>query len=60
ARFEQVLAPIAGVGPAKRRALQEHFGTYRKLRAASPEKLAAVPGISRTLADRIYNTLHGK
>lgn len=60
ARFEQVLAPIAGVGAGKRAALFQHFGTYRKLRAATPEKLAEVPGISRTLADRIHNALHGK
>ena len=60
ARFEQVLSPIAGVGAGKRAALYQHFGTYRKLRAATPEKLAEVPGISRTLADRIHQTLHGK
>lgn len=60
ARFEQVLSPISGVGAAKRAALFQHFGTYRKLRAASPEKLAEVPGVSRTLADRIYAALHGK
>lgn len=60
ARFEQVLSPISGVGAAKRAALFQHFGTYRKLRAASPEKLAEVPGVSRVLADRIYAALHGK
>ena len=60
ARFEQVLSPIPGVGAAKRAAVFQHFGTYRKLRAASPEKLAEVPGISRTLADRIYAALHSK
>lgn len=60
ARFEQVLSPIAGVGAGKRAALYQHFGTYRKLRAATPEKLAQTPGISRTLADRIYQALHGK
>jgi hypothetical protein len=57
-RFEQVLSPIAGVGPAKRKALLAHFGTYRKLRAATPEKLAEVQGVSRTLADRIHKALH--
>ena len=60
ARFEQVLKPIAGVGAAKRAALLQHFGTYRKLRAATPEKLAEVPGVSRVLADRIHAALHGK
>ena len=57
-RFEQVLSPIAGVGPTKRKALLAHFGTYRKLRAATPEKLAEVQGVSRTLADRIHKALH--
>ena len=60
ARFEQVLSPIAGVGPGKRAALLAHFGTYRKLRAATPEKLAQVQGISKTLAQRIYDTLHSR
>ena len=60
ARFEQVLSPIPGVGAAKRAALFQHFGTYRKLRAATPEKLAEVPGVSRVLADRIHAALHGK
>ena len=60
ARFEQVLSPIPGVGAAKRAALFQHFGTYRKLRAATPEKLAQVPGVSRVLADRIHAALHGK
>ena len=60
ARFEQVLKPIAGVGPAKRQAIYQHFGTYRKLRAATPEKLAEVPGVSRALADRIHQALHSK
>ena len=59
-RFEQVLSPISGVGPAKRTAIYQHFGTYRKLRAATPEKLAEVPGVSRTLADRIHKALHSK
>ena len=56
----QVLSPIQGVGPGKRTALLQHFGTYRKLRAATPEKLAEVPGISKTLAQRIHDTLHSK
>ena len=60
ARFEQVLKPIAGVGPAKRQAIYQHFGTYRKLRAASVDKLVEVPGVSRALAERIHQALHSK
>ncbi|MPZ71954.1 MAG: hypothetical protein GEU74_01780 [Nitriliruptorales bacterium] len=60
ARFEQALSPIAGVGPAKRRAIHQHFGTYGNLREASPEKIAEVQGISPTLAARIHTALHSQ
>lgn len=58
AKFEDALSPIAGVGPAKRKALREHFGSYGKLRAATPAQLAEVPGVSKTLAQRIHDALH--
>ena len=57
-KINAALAGISGVGPTKRTALIETFGTYRKLRAAPVERIAAVPGISRTLAERIHTALH--
>lgn len=57
-RINAALSSVAGVGPTKRNALIQSFGTYRKLRAASVEKIAATPGISRTLAERIHSALH--
>ena len=39
-----VLDDVPGLGPARRAALLKHFGSVRKLRAASVEEIAAVPG----------------
>jgi excinuclease ABC subunit C len=50
---------IPGVGPARRRALLERFGSARGVRAASVEQLTEAPGISRTLAAQIRDHLHG-
>jgi len=54
------LEGIPGVGPKRRRALMDHFGTWDALRAASVEELARVPGISPKLAQRIWQALHGE
>jgi excinuclease ABC subunit C len=47
------LDQIAGIGPAKRNALLKAFGDLQGIRAANPEQLAQVPGISRKLAQRL-------
>ncbi len=39
------LDDVPGLGPARRAALLRHFGSVRKLRAASAEEIAAVRGI---------------
>ena len=52
-----ILDEIEGVGPKRKRALLRHFGSMKKLRAASAEKIAQVPGISSALATTIYDTL---
>lgn len=56
-RFERALSPVPGVGPAKRQQLLSHFGTLRRLKAARVDQIAAVPGISSTLAQRIHDAL---
>jgi len=58
ARTTSTLQEIAGIGAAKRKALLTHFGGVKGVQAASVEDLARVPGISRTLAQRIYAELH--
>jgi excinuclease ABC subunit C len=44
---------IPGVGEAKRKALLKEFGSLKRLRAATPEEMMAVPGIGSALAATI-------
>lgn len=59
ARVTSALESIAGLGPARRRALLRQFGGLQGVRRAGVADLARVPGISRVLAERIYDHLHG-
>lgn len=56
-RLRSGLDDIPGVGPAKRKALLAHFGSIKRVREASIDDLAALPGINRDLADRILAAL---
>ena len=55
--IESVLDPIAGLGPTRRRALLKTFGSVKKLRAATAEEIAAVPGIGAATAQSIVEAL---
>ena len=59
-RRESPLEGIPGVGPARRRALLHHFGGLQEILRASVNQLASVEGVSRTLAQEIYSTLHNE
>ena len=48
-----VLDEMAGVGPSRKRALLRVFGSTKQMRRATVDEIAAVPGISRALAERI-------
>jgi excinuclease ABC subunit C len=48
---------LAGVGPKRRQALLRVFGSIKRVREAPVEQIAAVPGISRSLAEKIKATL---
>jgi excinuclease ABC subunit C len=48
-----VLDDMAGVGPTRKRALLRVFGSTKQMRNATVDEIAAVPGISRSLAERI-------
>lgn len=52
-----VLDEVPGLGPAKRRALLKHFGSVRKLKAASVDELQEVQGVGPALAATIRRQL---
>jgi excinuclease ABC subunit C len=49
------LDEIAGIGPARKRALLNHFGSAKAVGRASLADLAAIPGISRQTAQLVYD-----
>jgi excinuclease ABC subunit C len=55
--IKTVLSDIPGLGPAKVSAILKHFGSVARVRAASVEEIADVPGISSALAQVITKTL---
>ena len=49
-----VLDHIPGVGPKRRQALWQQFGSLSAIKAAEKEDLAAVEGMNKTTAQKIY------
>ena len=58
ARSTSRLEQIPGLGPKKRRELLRQFGGLQGVIGAGIDDLTKVRGISRTLAESIYNDLH--
>ncbi|HWP33098.1 MAG TPA: excinuclease ABC subunit UvrC [Solirubrobacterales bacterium] len=53
-----VLDELKGVGPVRKRALLQHFGSPERFLAASREELEAVPGVPGKLARQIHEQLN--
>ena len=56
--FGSIFDELPGVGPARRRALLQHFGSAERFVAASQEELEGVPGLPAKTARAIYAQLH--
>lgn len=54
------LADIPGIGPTRKKALLQHFGSAKAAADAGISELAKVPGISYDLAQKIYGYFHPK
>ncbi|WP_328467291.1 excinuclease ABC subunit UvrC [Actinoplanes sp. NBC_00393] len=52
------LDDIAGLGEVRRKALLRHFGSLKRLAAATPEEITEVPGIGRRTADLVLAALN--
>lgn len=57
-RRTSTLEAIPGIGASRRRELLRYFGGLQALQRASVDDIAKVPGISRALAERIFEALH--
>ena len=59
-RKRSVLEDIPGIGAKRRQRLMKQFGGLQALSRAGVEDLARVEGISKGLAEQIYQALHDK
>lgn len=57
-QVKSVLDDIAGIGPARRKALMRHFGEIGKIMNASVEELAAVDSMNENAALSVYQFFH--
>ena len=57
-RVHSSLETIEGIGPKRRQRLLQHFGGWQEIKRAHVDELKKVPGISASLAQLIYNSLH--
>ena len=50
-----VLDHVNGIGPKRRQLLWKHFGTLEKIKQASVNEMAALPGMTVPAAQAVYN-----
>jgi excinuclease ABC subunit C len=56
---ESALDAVPGLGEVRRKALLKHFGSLKRLRAATVEQVAEVPGFGRRSAETVVAALAG-
>lgn len=52
-----ILDEIPGVGPTRKKAIMRHFGSMKRLRAASEAEIAEVPGVPTEVARAVFESL---
>ncbi len=52
---DSILDNIKGIGPQRKKALLAHFTSVSKIKEASLEEIAAVPGMNRDVAKNVYD-----
>ena len=55
-----VLDEIDGIGPTRKRALLQHFGSVRAIMDADLNALKHVPGLGKTASEKIYAHFHSE
>jgi excinuclease ABC subunit C len=55
--LQSILERIPGIGPKRRKALLDAFGSLKKIRAVRPERIAEVKGMSLKLAEELLRYL---
>ena len=56
--IESELSAIPGLGPGRVKSLLKHFGSAKRVRAASADDIAEVTGFGRSLAETVYRSLN--
>jgi excinuclease ABC subunit C len=58
AMTESIMDELPGIGPARKRALLQHFGSPDAVLAATREELERVPGVPAKVARALYTHLN--
>lgn len=59
-QIHSILDDIKGVGPARRKALMQHFKDIEKIKNATAEELMAVDGMTKQVAESIFEFFHSE
>jgi excinuclease ABC subunit C len=54
---QSALDGVPGLGETRRKAVLRHFGSVKRLRAATVEEIAEVPGVGRRTAEAVHTAL---
>jgi excinuclease ABC subunit C len=55
--LRSALDDVPGVGPKRKKALLRKFGSLKAVKEASVEEIAATPGFTKTVAEKVLEAL---